>query len=108
MNTKVNRKKIRKVAQKIIDEFQPEKIILFGSWAWGYPKPDSDVDLFVVKRGQRDPLEMMRDIDRILFGRTIPVDILTYTPEQVENRKLLGDPFVKRILNSGQVLYEKK
>lgn len=108
MNSQVNREKIRQVAQKIIDEFQPERIILFGSWAWGNPGPNGDVDLFVVKRSQQGPLEMMRDIDRILFGRTIPVDILAYTPEQVENRKLLGDPFVKRILNSGQVLYEKK
>lgn len=98
-------KKIKEIADKIVKEFQPEKIILFGSYAWGKPGPDSDVDLFVVKEEKRSKIEMMRKVYDVIYGSGEAVDVLVYTPKQIEKRKKLGDPFVMNILNNGRILY---
>ncbi|TSC77735.1 MAG: DNA polymerase beta domain-containing protein [Parcubacteria group bacterium Gr01-1014_33] len=97
--------KIKEIVQKIVNEYQPEKIILFGSWAWGTPGKDSDVDLFIVKKSEQSQFERIREVKRIIFGTDIATDVLVYTPEQVERRSALGDPLVKKILSSGRLLY---
>lgn len=102
-------KSIRDIAEKIVREFQPEKIILFGSYAWGTPGPDSDVDLFIVKSGLQEPKHFRTTvIDRILdrHART-SWDALVYTPEEVEERLMLGDFLTRRIFQDGRVLYER-
>ena len=99
--------KIARISKKIAKEYKPDKIILFGSHAWGKPHKDSDADLFVVKDGDKPQIEMMRDVDRIISDRDMPVDILVYKPSQLEKRKKMGDPFILKIINSGKVLYEK-
>lgn len=98
---------IQKIADKIAEEYKPEKIILFGSYAWGNPTEDSDVDLFIVKDSDKDIFERNRDVNRIIFERDFAADILVYTPKQVEKREKMGDPFLINILKSGQVLYAK-
>ncbi len=105
--TKKVQKELEKVSQKIATEYQPEKIILFGSYAWGNPKEDSDVDLFIIKNSDKKTLEMMRDVRKITFDSDLAMDVLVYTPEQVKKRISIGDFFVEDILNSGKVLYEK-
>lgn len=97
---------IQKIAEKIGREFEPEKIILFGSYAWGKPSEDSDVDLFVIKEAD-DILKLEREIDSSIFPRKFAVDILVYTPGQVKKRQELGDFFVKDIINNGRILYER-
>lgn len=104
---KAIQEKIQKAVDKIVKEYHPEKIILFGSYAWGVPKPDSDVDLFIVKDENKTSLEMMREVNRILLRREIAMDILVYTVEQLEKRKKMGDPFLQHILESGKILYAK-
>jgi len=99
--------KIQNITEKIIREFNPEKIILFGSYAWGTPTKDSDIDLFIVKDGNKTSLEMMREVNKILLKRDNAMDILVYTNQQLEKRKDIGDPFIKRILESGKVIYAK-
>ena len=103
---KIPTRKISQVVKKIALEYNPEKIILFGSYAWGKPHADSDVDLFVVKK-TRNVLELGRRIDGSVFPRPFPVDILVYTPQQVERREKLGDFFIRDILSKGKVLYAK-
>lgn len=97
------REKIKEVAETIGNKFKPEKIILFGSYAWGKPGPDSDVDLFIVKETE-NTRETAREIDGSLWGRTIPMDFIVYTPEQVEKRKK-SDFFIRNILENGRILY---
>jgi len=97
---------IYRVADKIAKEYKPEKIILFGSHAWGKPHADSDVDLFVVKR-TKDAFELARKIDSSIFPRPFPLDLLVYTPQRVKQRKKLGDFFISDILLKGKVLYAK-
>lgn len=100
--------KIQGIADEIATKYDPEKIILFGSFAWGEPDSDSDIDLFVVKKSDKTALEMMKDVYKIIFEKGEAVDVLVYTPEQLERRKKLGDPFVLRIINSGRLLYGAK
>jgi uncharacterized protein len=99
-------KKIQEITDKIVREYQPEKIILFGSFAWGEPHIDSDFDFFIVKDTDTPSLKRIEEVDRIFSRREFPMDFLVYTPEQVENRLKIGDLFVKDVLTNGKVLYE--
>lgn len=99
--------KIAKISKKIADIYKPDKIILFGSHAWGNPGNNSDADLLVVKDENKPQIEMARDIDRIISDRDMPVDILAYKPRQLEQRKKIGDPFILKIINMGKILYER-
>ena len=102
-------KKLKEITSKIVREHQPEKIILFGSYAWGNPGPDSDVDLFVVKKTDRSSREVAREISRSIFPRPFPLDILVYTPSEIE-KKIKEDRnlFIEDIINNGKVLYGEK
>ncbi|MEK7562351.1 MAG: nucleotidyltransferase domain-containing protein, partial [Patescibacteria group bacterium] len=86
-------------------EYKPEKIILFGSFAWGEPNENSDIDLLIVKKSNKPNIEMMKDVYRIIFRQGEAVDVLVYTPEQFERRKKIGDPFIAKIINKGKILY---
>ena len=57
---------LRKITDQIVRDYQPERVILFGSWAWGTPHHDSDVDLLVIKDSE-DPRGVARAIDGALF-----------------------------------------
>jgi len=101
-------KKIQEVADKIVRDFQPEKIILFGSWAWGEPHKDSDVDLFIVKESDKGKLDRERELRRKLFDYDFPpMDLLVYTPEELKKRLGIKDIFINLIINKGKVLYER-
>lgn len=99
--------KLQEVVNKIVKEFQPEKIILFGSFAWGEPDPDSDVDLFIVKE-TRNTRETARKISRLIFPRPFPMDIIVYNPDKTKERLIRGDFFLKDIFSKGKLLYESK
>lgn len=97
--------KIKEVADKIAKEYQPEKIILFGSYAWGEPGPDSDVDLFIIKKTD-NVMNTEMQIDGSIFPRPFPLDIIVYQPKQFKERLRRGDFFIKDIFNNGKILYE--
>ena len=99
--------KIREIATKIAKVYQPEKIILFGSYAWGRPNQDSDVDLFIVKETE-NTRETSREISRFIFPRPFPMDIIVCRPEQAQNRLKKGDFFIRDIFTKGKLLYESK
>lgn len=107
MTSKEIKEEIREMAYKIAEQFQPEKIILFGSQAWGEPGEDSDVDLFVIKETD-NTRKLAAEIDGSLFPRQIPLDIIVYQPEQFERRLEAGDMFVKDVVENGNVLYERR
>lgn len=106
MTAEITKQNILKTAKKIAREFKPEKIILFGSWAWGNPGPDSDVDLFIVKETP-NTRETEREIDGALWGRTFPLDIIVYTPEGVAKSLRQGDFFIRDIISKGKTMYAK-
>lgn len=97
---------IRAVAKQIADKFHPDKIILFGSYAYGKPRPESDVDLLVVMdtplRNVEQAIQISRAID-YRFG----LDLIVRNPRQLAERLTLGDFFVREIIERGRVLYER-
>lgn len=102
--SKINQK-IKEVADKIAKEHQPEKIILFGSYAWGEPDHDSDVDLFVVKETE-NTRETAKEIDGSIFPRPFPINLIVYTPAKLKRELNLEEPFVSKITKEGKVLFE--
>ena len=98
--------KISEITKQIIAEYDPEKVILFGSFAWGKPGPDSDVDLLIVKNTAEDFFERGIAVRRIIDG-VLPVDILVRTPEEIKRRLILGDPFYANIIKNGKYFYGK-
>ncbi len=95
--------------EKLIREVNPEKIILFGSYAYGNPTPDSDVDLLVIVRPK--PGETRRErylrVALALIPRQFPTDIIVHTPEEIEQR-LEHSFFLREILSKGKILYARK
>ncbi len=98
---------LRPAVQKIVDELKPEKIVLFGSYAYGRPNPHSDVDLLVVMKTNASLKERSWKVSRLLLPRPFPVDILVKTPKEIETALDSGDFFLKEILTRGKVLYER-
>lgn len=96
---------IRKLCKRIAEAYQPEKIILFGSHAYGKPTPESDVDLLIVMEYEGRPIEQMLKIHRELDIVT-PVDLLVYSPKEVADRLQDGDMFIVDVMQRGKVMYE--
>lgn len=98
---------IQNVCQRIADAYQPEKIILFGSHAYGKPTRESDVDLLVVMKFDGNPIRQAIKISNEL-GLVTPMDLLIRTPEQIAARLDLEDTFMREIVERGKVMYEAK
>jgi len=103
-------KTLPKAIKRIVSELKPEKIILFGSYAYGHPTPDSDVDLFVVIETNGKNKEMYRAVSQILYPRQFPVDIIVKTPKEVDEALKGGTDngfFIREIVKKGKVLYDR-
>lgn len=96
---------IRRYARQVAERFQPDKIILFGSHAYGTPHADSDVDILVIMpaRNQHDQAVRIRWEIQAPF----PMDLLVRTPENLEWRLAEGESFHTEITTKGKLLYEK-
>ena len=105
--SEIIQKKIQAIADRIAAEYKPEKIILFGSYAWGKPHKDSDLDFFIIKKTSDPMLKRSMDVDRLFFPREFAMDFLVYTPKQIKERKQMGDSFIIDILDKGKLLYAK-
>jgi uncharacterized protein len=96
---------IREMTERIVQEFRPEQVILFGSYAYGTPTADSDVDLLVILpfegKAPRKSLEILNKVNP-----TFAVDLLVRTPEQIQQRLAWNDFFLQEIMEKGKVLYE--
>ena len=97
--------KIEEYGRRIGEQFRPERVILFGSYAYGTPTPDSDVDLLVVMPCTKKPAHHAAEI-RLLLRAGFPLDLIVREPELMRQRVLLGDPFLAEIAEKGRVLYE--
>jgi uncharacterized protein len=96
---------IAELAECIAERFHPERIILFGSYAYGRPTPDSDVDLLVILPFEGHPARKAAEI-RTSVRAPFPMDLLARTPQQVRWRVEQGDFFMREIMEKGNVLYE--
>jgi predicted nucleotidyltransferase len=96
---------IRRMVEQIVDRFQPDKIVLFGSHAYGQPSSGSDVDVLVVMPTKNQVAQACRI--RLAVEHPFPLDLLVRTPEHLEARVEAGDSFLQEVLSKGLVLYEK-
>src|SRR5437764_11395967 len=96
---------IRRLARQVVDQFTPEKIILFGSYAYGTPHADSDVDLLVVMPARNELDQAVRI--RLAVEYQFPLDLIVRTPKNLAWRLAEGDSFLREIVTRGKVLQEK-
>ena len=105
-NLKV-RKTIADILEGIIKGYKPKKVILFGSYAYGEPSEDSDIDLLIIKNTDKRPIDRWIEVKRLLRdkNRMLPVSPLVYTEKEIEERIAIGDFFVEEIFEKGELLY---
>ena len=96
---------LREVTQKVIQAFRPKNIILFGSYAYGKPTSDSDLDLLIVMESRDRPAERIRKVSDLFDPRPLPMDFIVLTPGEVRHRLSGFDPFLEEVLEKGQMLY---
>ena len=100
---------LSEIVEKLKREYNPLKIILFGSYAYGNPMKDSDIDLLILKNTEKRRVDRFVGVKRIVYdpNRKIPISPLVYTPNELEERIRMGDDFIKEISQKGVVLYER-
>ncbi len=98
---------IAQMVQRIVAEFDPQKIVLFGSFARGTAGPDSDVDLMVVMPVQGSRRQKRVAIRTALSGMGLAKDVIVVTPEEVERYRDLAGTLIRPALREGKVLYER-
>lgn len=101
------RETLSSAVDQIVQKFQPEKVILFGSYAWGTPGPESDVDLLVIKDTD-DTRGLAQAIYKELFEAGFPKDILVYRPDRIDWLLEIRDSFIRKVMHEGKVLYDRR
>jgi predicted nucleotidyltransferase len=99
---------LREVVRRLVAELDPDRIILFGSRARGDHRPDSDLDLLLVKDSTEPRHRRVVRAYRALRGLGIPKDILWYTPQEVADWAGVVNHVICRALEDGRILYEKR
>jgi len=97
---------IQRFARRIAERFQPEKIILFGSYAYGTPHAESDIDLLVVMPARNEISKSVRIT--LAFDPPFALDLIVRTPRHVERGLREGDSFLREVMERGKVLYEAR
>jgi len=107
--TKAVKDTIQKILDKLVTGYAPQKVILYGSYAYGKPDRDSDIDLLIIKETTERFIDRWVTVQQILTGThpSIPVETLVLTPQEMEKRLAIGDQFVEEIINKGEVLYAR-
>ena len=102
---------IKELAQRVVDKlvssYAPQKVILFGSYAYGTPDRDSDIDLLIVKDTPERFFDRLTTVRKVVAGthNGVPIDLLVLTPKEVEAKLQAGDQFIGEILEKGRVVY---
>lgn len=100
---------INHVVEKLKVEYNPEKIFLFGSYAWGKPTDESDVDIFIIKDTDKNNRERFIEVKRIIYDPKAKVSIMPIiaTPGEFNKRIASKDSFIIEILEKGKLLYAR-
>lgn len=99
-------KVLDEVKRRIVPKFNPQRIILFGSYAEGRPGPDSDLDLLIVMEVEGSIRQKANEIDMLLADRSVPMDVIVLTPEQYERQKNIAGSIARQVEREGKVIYE--
>jgi len=101
----ITNRQISALVRQIAEQFSPEQVILFGSYAYGIPTPDSGVDLLIVMPVKGAPVDKAIEI-RLAINVPFPLDLLVRTPAQVKTRLKMNDFFMRDIIEQGRTLYD--
>jgi predicted nucleotidyltransferase len=97
---------LRQIVSRISENIKLEKIILFGSYAWGKPNEASDIDLFiVVPESNKRSYQRAQEVYRLLRGLDAPVEIIVQTKDEVSRNLKVTTSLAKKVLEEGRVLY---
>ncbi len=98
---------IQEIVRKLVAGYAPQKVILFGSYARGSPRADSDIDLLIIKETSERFIDRWVTVRRLLSDpqRFIPLETIILTPQEIAHRLEIGDQFIAEILKEGEVLY---
>ena len=99
---------LQEMVRRLVEAIDPDRIILFGSRARGDARPDSDVDLLVIKDSDEPPHRRVIPAYRALGGLGVPKDIIWRTPDEVRDWSEVQNYVTTRALREGRVLYEKR
>ncbi len=103
-------RELERIVQRIVEAYAPDKIILFGSHAYGVPGPDSDFDLLILKETTDQPRERWFQVRKALWplSHTIPVEPFVLTDAELSTRLDMGDQFFQEIAARGITLYDRQ
>ena len=101
---------LREITRQIVETFDPDQVILFGSHAYGVPEPDSDVDLLIVTNAlkTRSVFERHRAVSDLFPSRRFALDVIVRTPAELRQLVKQGPAFFREIVTQGKVLYERR
>ena len=99
---------LREIVRRLVDAVDPDRIVLFGSRARGDARPDSDIDMLIVKDSNEPPHRRAIPAYRALTGLGVPKDIIWRTPAEVEDWSAVPNYVTTRALHEGRILYEKQ
>jgi len=100
---------LEEITKRLVAEFDPEQIILFGSHAWGTPTDDSDLDLLVIVTNSAEPeIERMVRVQKVLGDLIVPADVLVKTRTEADFFREVHASLVCEILERGKALYERR
>jgi predicted nucleotidyltransferase len=96
---------LTQIVQRLVESLHPEQIILFGSYAYGEPHEDSDVDLFVIVSESDQPrYRRSRTAYRTLRGIGVPTDVIVVTREEVKKKVNVRSSLISRVIHDGKIL----
>lgn len=101
----VTKQQIDEIVKRIADNYHHEKIVLFGSYAYGTPTEDSDLDLLIIKDTELPRHKRGREVRKYLRGLKIAVDLLVYTKKEVEEWCDVNTAFITTVMGKGKVLH---
>ena len=101
-------KEIEKLIDRIVTRIQPQKVMIFGSYAKGTATLKSDLDIFVIKKTELPMTHRANDLKSMLSNLLIPIDIHIYTPEEVEAYRHEKFSFINSVIESGIIVFEKR
>ena len=103
----MNEQKIETLKNRIVECEHPETIILFGSYADGTATPASDVDILVVSDSDLPRRQREIELRKRLFGLGMALDMRVLTPDEFNNRLRQGSPFLRQVVSTGKVIYQR-
>lgn len=101
-------KTLDEIRERIIASYDPDQSILFSSRAAGTNTDESDYDLLILKDTHARPIDRRVEVETILQDRAVPLDILVYTPREMNYLYSIGSPFIEEVIKTGRVLYMRK